>query len=76
MKTLTLYAAVLSAGSTLFAADTIQPVAQTGARTPVQRLEEIRQKNKQLLEKQAETLKLLEQLELQSQQLKFMGRRT
>ncbi len=44
--------------------------------TPIQRLEAIRTKNKQLIDKQTETLKKLEELELQSQQIKFLGKRT
>jgi cell shape-determining protein MreC len=44
--------------------------------TALQRLEAIRNKNKQLVEKQAETLKLLDELQLQSQQLKFLGKRS
>ncbi|HYR57241.1 MAG TPA: hypothetical protein VEO95_01375 [Chthoniobacteraceae bacterium] len=44
--------------------------------TPVQKLEAVKAKNKQLLDKQAETLKKLEEMELQSQQIKFLGKRT
>jgi cell shape-determining protein MreC len=50
--------------------------APTAPQTALQRLDAIRNKNKQLLEKQAETLKLLDDLQLQSQQLKFLGKRS
>ena len=76
MKPFRISAAILCAGATIFAADPAPTQSSGAPRNPVQRLEEIKLKNKALLEKQAETLKLLENLELQSQQLKFMGRRT
>lgn len=41
-----------------------------------QRLEAIRATNKQLIERQTETLKKLEEMQLQSQQLKFLGKRS
>ncbi|MGB8168040.1 MAG: hypothetical protein WCF18_11150 [Chthoniobacteraceae bacterium] len=50
--------------------------APTAPQNALQRLEAIRNKNKQLIEKQAETLKLLDELQLQSQQLKFLGKRS
>jgi hypothetical protein len=46
------------------------------AQTPLQRLDAIRTKNKVLIDKQAETLKVLDDLQLQSQQLKFLGKRS
>lgn len=50
--------------------------APTAAQTPLQRLEAIRTKNKQLIDRQTETLKLLDEVQLQSQQLKFLGKRS
>ena len=76
MKTLQISAAILFAGATLLAIDPAPLPTSNGPRTPLQRLEEIKAKNNTLIQKQAETLKLLEQLDLQAQQLRIMGRRT
>jgi hypothetical protein len=76
MKSFPFPAAVICALAIFLVGASAQSPAPAAPRTTLQRLEEIRQKNKLLLEKQTETLKLLEQLQLQSQQLKAMGRRT
>ncbi len=43
--------------------------------TAVQRLQAIRAKNKELLDRQTATLKKLEEIQLEAQQLKFLGKR-
>ena len=50
--------------------------APAAPQTSVQRLGAIRATNQQLLERQTETLKRLEEMQLQSQQLKFLGKRS
>lgn len=45
-------------------------------RTPVQQLQAMRAKNAELIEKQAATLQKLEEMRLQAQQLKFLGKRS
>jgi hypothetical protein len=44
--------------------------------TAVQRLEAMRAKNKQLIERQTQTLKQLDEIQLEAQQLKFLGKRS
>jgi hypothetical protein len=44
--------------------------------TQLQRLNAMRNKNKDLIDKQTDTLKLLDDLQLRSQQLKFLGKRS
>lgn len=53
-----------------------QSQAPAAAQTQIQRLEAIRTKNKQLIEQQTETLKRLDELQLQAQQIKMLGKRT
>jgi hypothetical protein len=50
--------------------------APAAAQTPIQRLQAMKVLNKQLLDRQAETLKLLDALQLEAQQLKFLGKRS
>jgi hypothetical protein len=79
MKTLALsiFAVAVALGFALGGvAHSQAPGAPLTPPTPLQRLEMIRTKNKELLEKQSETIKKLDELQLQSQQLKFMGHRT
>ncbi len=45
-------------------------------RTPLEQLQAMSLENQKLLERQAETLKKLEQLDLEAQQLKFLGKRS
>ena len=49
--------------------------APTAPQSSLQRLEAMKVTNKLLLERQTETLKKLEEMQLQSQQLKFLGKR-
>ncbi len=44
--------------------------------TSLQRIEAMKATNKQLIERQTETLKKLEEMLLQAQQLKFLGKRS
>lgn len=44
--------------------------------TTLQRLEALRAKNKELLDRQAETLKKLDEMEQQAEQVKFLGKRS
>ena len=46
------------------------------AQTAVQKLQAMKVKNKQLLDRQAETLKQLDDMQQTSQQLKFLGKRS
>lgn len=50
--------------------------APAAPKTSVQRLEEIRAKNKELIERQTATLKQLEEIQLQAQQIKLLGKRS
>ena len=50
--------------------------APASPQSALQRLEAIKVTNKQLLERQTETLKKLEEMQLMSQQLKFLGKRS
>ena len=50
--------------------------APAAPQTPLQQLQIIKAKNKQLLDRQAVTLKQLDELQVESQQLKFLGKRT
>lgn len=50
--------------------------APAAPQTAVQRLEAIRARNKQIIDRQTETLRQLDELQLQSQQLKFLGKRS
>lgn len=59
-------------------AATVQLQSQTPAapRTPVQTLQLFKTQNEQLLEKQAATLQKLEALQKDSEQIKFLAKRT
>lgn len=50
--------------------------APAAPQTAIQRLDAIRTKNKQLIDRQTETLKQLDELQLQAQQLKLLGKRS
>lgn len=50
--------------------------APGAAKTPLQQVQALKAKNQQLLEKQAQTLLKLDEIEKQSEQLKFLGKRT
>ena len=50
--------------------------APAAAQTAAQRLQTIRAKNKEILDRQTETLKKLEELQLEAQQVKFLGKRS
>ena len=50
--------------------------APSAPQSSAQRLEAIKAVNKQLMERQTETLKKLEEMQLMSQQLKFLGKRS
>ena len=50
--------------------------APAAPQTSLQRLDSLRTKNKQLIDRQLETLKRLDELQLQSQQIKFLGKRS
>jgi cell shape-determining protein MreC len=50
--------------------------APAATQTAVQKLQAISAKNKELLDRQTETLKKLDDLQLESQQLKFLGKRS
>lgn len=76
MKTLGLSICAVALIAAFAAENAAHSQAPVVPQTPVQRLEALAAKNKKLIETQQATLKKLEEMELQSQQLKFMGRRT
>jgi cell shape-determining protein MreC len=47
-----------------------------GPQSALQRLQVIKAKNKELIDKQTETLKKLDEIQLESQQIKFLGKRS
>jgi cell shape-determining protein MreC len=53
-----------------------QSQAPAAPQTPLQRLQSMKAKNKELIDRQAETLKKLDELQLEAQQLKFLGKRS
>jgi hypothetical protein len=54
----------------------LSQVARANAKTPLETLQAMKLQNQQLAEKQAQTLLKLEEIEKETQQLKFLGRRT
>lgn len=50
--------------------------APAAPQTAIQRVDAIRTKNKQLIDRQTATLKQLDELQLQAQQLKLLGKRS
>ncbi len=72
MKTLFLPAVIAAAFALMPIAHSQAP---TSPQSAVQRLQTIKTKNKELLDRQAETLKKLDALQLEAQQMKFLGKR-
>ena len=50
--------------------------AAAGERMPIERLQEMKEQNQRLLEKQAATLQKLEEMAKEAEQLKFMSKRS
>ena len=59
----------------VFWAQTAVSQSAGGRKTVLEQLQEMRETNRKLLERQGETLKKLEELEKQASQLKFMTKR-
>lgn len=91
MKTLLSLITTAALALTAAAADTPAPIPETSAATaalaaaataaaagksPLEQLKLIRDQNAKLLDQQKATLKLLEELEKSSNQLKFFGKRS
>ena len=72
MKTILLAAVVITLAAGNIARSQLPVAPQTAA----QKLEAIKAKNKELIERQKETLKKLEELQLEAQQIKFLGKRS
>lgn len=68
---------LLAAGLAAFALANIAHSQLPGLpQTALQRLQTIRAKNKELLDQQAKTLEKLDALQLEAQQIKFLGKRS
>ena len=55
---------------------TLHSQAPGPAKTPLQQVQALKAKNLELIEKQTQTLLKLDAIEKQSEQLKFLGKRT
>ncbi len=74
MKTLTL--SVLAAGFTFALTAHLHSQAPAVAKSPLQQLQEMQVKNKELIEKQTATLQKLDALQKDAEQVKFLAKRT
>jgi hypothetical protein len=70
MKALT-----LSLLAILGLAGALQSQAPAAPKTPLQQLQDLKAKNKELIEKQAATLQKLDALQKDAQSIKFLGKR-
>lgn len=68
-----LFPAVIAAAFAL--AQIAHSQAPAAPQSALQRLQTIKAKNKEMIDRQTETLKKLDALQLEAQQLKFLGKR-
>lgn len=66
----------LVAASFLVTSEVGHSQAPAAPQTAVQRLQAMKVKNKELIDRQTETLKKLEEIQLEAQQIKFLGKRS
>ncbi len=67
---------LLTAVAVLALTATLHSQAPGAAKTPLQQVQGLKAKNQELIEKQKQTLEKLDEIEKQSAQLKFLGKRS
>ena len=72
----TILSHLLTAAAALALTATLHSQAPGPAKTPLQQVQALKAKNFELIEKQTQTLLKLDEIEKQSEQLKFLGKRT